>query len=171
LEIPIKTVEYLADVCKQEGVPLMLDPAPAHALRDNLFNRLRWLTPNETEASFFAAQFSADGGELGSARIASALLNAGVDSVVLKMGSCGVYLSSANNSSRIIPAFPVKAVDTTAAGDAFNGAFATALMLGMEQAEGARFAVAAAAISVTRSGAQPSMPSRTEVDELLGAHQ
>lgn len=171
LEIPIETVVCLADLCKQEGVPLMLDPAPAHALPDSLFHRLRWLTPNETEASFFAAQFSDDAGELESARIASTLLNAGVDSVVLKMGSRGVYLSSANNSSHIIPAFPVKAVDTTAAGDAFNGAFATALMLGMEQAEAARFAVAAAAISVTRSGAQPSMPSRTEVDELLGAHQ
>jgi ribokinase len=88
------------------------------------------------------------------------------------MGSRGVYLSSKNGSangfSHLIPAFPVKAVDTTAAGDAFNGAFAIALMLGMPQKDAARFAAAAAAVSVTRHGAQPSMPTRAEVDELLG---
>jgi ribokinase len=71
----------------------------------------------------------------------------------------------------MIPAYPVKAVDTTAAGDAFNGAFATALMRGMEQTEAARFAAAAAAVSVTRPGAQPSMPSHDDVEELLRAHK
>ena len=93
-----------------------------------------------------------------------------MNGVVLKWGPYGVYLSS-SSSLHVIPAFSVKAIDTTAAGDAFNGAFATALMLGMEQVEASRFAVAAAAVSVTRPGAQPSMPSRVEVDELLGAHK
>ena len=171
LEIPIETVEYLADLCKQESIPLMLDPAPAQRLPEDLFHRLRWFTPNETEAAFFAAQFSEDIGELEPAHVADTLIGAGVDSVVLKMGARGVYLSSASDSPQIIPAFPVRAVDTTAAGDAFNGAFATALMLGMEKFAAARFAVAAAAVSVTRPGAQPSMPSRADVDEVLNAHQ
>ena len=147
----------------------MLDPAPAHALPEKLFRGLRWLTPNETEAAFLTAQLSdhAHGSE--PAEIADVLLDKGVESVILKMGSRGVCLAPATASSQIIPAYPVKAVDTTAAGDAFNGAFATALMLGMEEVRAARFAVASAAISVTRHGAQPSMPTRAEVEELLGS--
>jgi len=171
LEIPIETVLYLAGLCEQEGIALMLDPAPAHALPDDLFRHLHWFTPNETEAAFFAAQFFKGAGELEPDRVADILIGTGVHGVMLKMGARGVYLASSGSSSQIIPALPVKAVDTTAAGDAFNGAFATALMLGMENVEAARFAVAAAAVSVTRAGAQPSMPSRAEVDELLGAHQ
>jgi ribokinase len=171
LEIPIATVEYLSNLCEEEGISLMLDPAPAHALPSKIFRHLRWLTPNETEAAFFAAEFMKDLRKLEPEQISNALLGAGVENVVLKMGSRGVYLSSANGNSHMLPAFPVTAVDTTAAGDAFNGAFATALMLGMGQVEAARFATAAAAVSVTRPGAQPSMPSRAEVDELLGTHQ
>ncbi len=171
LEIPIETVEYLASLCGEEQIPLMLDPAPAHALPSTVFHHLRWFTPNETEAAFFAAQFKEDERELKPERIARVLLDAGVESVVLKRGSRGVYLASANDSSHVVPAFAVEAVDTTAAGDAFNGAFATALMLGMERMEAARFAAAAAAISVTRPGAQPSMPTRAEVDEMLRSHR
>jgi len=170
LEIPIDTVEHLASLCGAEGIPLMLDPAPAHALPLAIFRHVQWFTPNETEAAFFAAKVGEDVGELKPEKTANALLAAGAESVVLKMGSRGVYLSSANGLSQMIPAFRVTAVDTTAAGDAFNGAFATALMLGFEQQVGARFAAAAAAISVTRPGAQPSMPTRAEVDELLRAH-
>ncbi len=167
LEIPIETVEHLARICAEEGIPLMLDPAPAHKLPSAIFRHLRWFTPNETEAAFF----SEDAIQGEPAQIAKALLEAGVEGVVLKMGSRGVYLASGDHLSQALPAFAVKAVDTTAAGDAFNGAFATALMLGMVQVEAARFASAAAAVSVTRAGAQPSMPTRSEVDEMLGAHQ
>jgi ribokinase len=167
LETPIDTGEYLANLCEAEGIPLMLDPAPAHALPEKLFRRLRWLTPNETEAAFLATQVSDHASESEPAEIADILLDKGVQSVILKMGSRGVCLATANTFLQMIPAFPVKAVDTTAAGDAFNGAFATALMLGMEQMKAARFAVAAAAISVTRHGAQPSMPTQVEVEELL----
>lgn len=168
LEIPIDTVEHLASLCGAEGIPLMLDPAPAHALPPAIFRHLRWFTPNETEAAFFATDVTEGVGELEPEKIANALLATGVEKVVLKMGSRGVYLST-NGFSQTVPAFQVKAVDTTAAGDAFNGAFATALMLGLEQSAAARFATAAAAISVTRPGAQPSMPTRAEVDELLKA--
>ena len=167
LEIPIETVEHLTDLCREEGIPLILDPAPARALPASMFPRVRWFTPNETEAAFYAAQFTNEAHESDPVQIARALLNAGVENVVLKLGSRGAYLASMNGSSHSIPAFPVKAVDTTAAGDAYNGAFATALMLGMEQNAAARFAAAAAAISVTRSGAQPSMPTRAEVEALL----
>jgi ribokinase len=148
----------------------MLDPAPAHMLPSKVFHHLRWFTPNETEAAFFVSQFAKDPRVREPEQIASALLDAGVESVVLKMGSRGVYLASAN-TSHTVPAFQVEALDTTAAGDAFNGAFATALTMGMEQMEAARFAAAAAAISVTRPGAQPSMPTRAEVDELLRSHR
>jgi ribokinase len=167
LETPLETVEHLANLCEEEGIPLMLDPAPARSLPESIFRRLQWVTPNETEAAFFAAQLADDVRQLEAKQIANALISAGVENVVLKLGSRGVYLSTANNSAQMVPAFPVQAIDTTAAGDAFNGAFATGLMLGMRQAEAARFAVAAAAISVTRHGAQPSMPTRSEVDELL----
>jgi ribokinase len=175
LEIPIETVAHLADLCGEEEIPLMLDPAPAHALSPGILRHLRWFTPNETEAAFFASQLAEGARKPEPEQIANVLLAAGFGNVVLKMGSGGVYLSSTDGSANVfshrIPAFPVKAVDTTAAGDAFNGAFATALMLGMPQEEAARFAAAAAAVSVTRHGAQPSMPTRAEVDELLGAHR
>ena len=149
----------------------MLDPAPARTLPPGIFRHLRWFTPNETEASFFAAQFAHGERRSEPAQIANALLAAGIENVVLKMGSRGIYLASADGFGRALPAFPVRPVDTTAAGDAFNGAFATALMLGKERIEAARFASAAAAVSVTREGAQASMPSRTEVEQLLEAHR
>jgi ribokinase len=86
--------------------------------------------------------------------------------VVLKIGERGVYLASKHGLQIQVPAFPVKAIDTTAAGDAFNGGFATALMLGKTPLESARFAATVAAISVTRSGAQPSMPAMSEVESF-----
>jgi ribokinase len=99
------------------------------------------------------------------------LLGAGIQGVVLKMGARGSYLASANGIAQMIPPYPVIALDTTAAGDAFNGAFATALMLDMQEASAAQFASAAAAISVTRPGAQPSMPGRDEVRRLHESQQ
>jgi ribokinase len=167
LEIPIETVQHLAELCWREGIPLMLDPAPAQNLPSSVLRRLQWFTPNETEAAFFAAQ-SVNGGEsLQPAQIADTLLAAGIRGVILKMGPRGSYLASAHGLARMIPSYHVTAVDTTAAGDAFNGAFATALMLDMRAETAAQFASAAAAISVTRRGAQPSMPGRDEVTRLV----
>jgi len=163
LEIPIQTVEHLANVCAREGVPLMLDPAPARDLPATITHHTRWFTPNETEAAFFSASDRSSPPE----EIARMLLAKGPDAVALKLGSRGVYLADRNGLNRQIDAFAVRAVDTTAAGDAFNGAFATALMLGNDPAESARFAAASAAVSVTRPGAQPSMPTMAEVQQML----
>jgi ribokinase len=163
LETPMETVEYLALLCEREGVPLMLDPAPAQALSPIVMRRVSWFTPNETEAMFYATGNEKEAPE----RIASQLMNQGLRSVVLKLGASGVYLQSKDGLKMHIPSFPVRAVDTTAAGDAFNGAFAVGLADGRSPEESARFAAAAAAVSVTRVGAQPSMPTFDEVKTLL----
>ncbi len=163
LEIPIETVDYLATVCIREGVPLILDPAPAMDLPPRIFEKIAWLTPNQSEAAFYVGNPEpAANGHLPD-EIAKELLSKGSHGVVLKMGEHGSFLASPNTSGTLIPAFKLRAVDTTAAGDAFNGGFATGLMLGKSPVESARFASAVAGISVTRCGAQPSMPSMTEV--------
>jgi ribokinase len=167
LEIPIETVGYLAAVCARESVPLILDPAPAMDLPPSIFNRIAWLTPNESEAAFYVGESElAANGHLPD-EVAHDLLSKGSHGVVLKMGERGVFLASQDIVGTLIPAFKLRAIDTTAAGDAFNGGFATGLMLGKSPAESARFASAVAGISVTRRGAQPSMPSMTEVEQLL----
>jgi ribokinase len=172
LEIPLDTVEHLADLCGREGLPLILDPAPAQTLPHGIFRHVHWFTPNETETAFFAATSGKNGKDQSEPKqIVDSLLALGIHGVVLKMGSQGAYLASSDGIAQFVSAYPVKVVDTTAAGDAFNGAFATGLMLGMDAAKAARFASAAAAISVTRPGAQPSMPSRSEVEQLLEAHR
>ena len=165
LEIPIETVQHLAMICKREGVPLILDPAPARQLPDGLLENVDWFTPNETEAAFFIGDATADSRQ--PARMAETLLRKGIRGVVLKMGSRGAYIASRNGLGASLKPFPVQVVDTTAAGDAFNGAFATALLMKKEPVESARFAAAAAALSVTRAGAQPSMPRMAEVEQIL----
>lgn len=162
LEIPLDTVEYLADLCGRESIPFILDPAPAAALTRALMHSTTWFTPNESEAGSYIGDVTG----LAPKDIADRLRALGPKGVVLKMGSRGAYVSC-EYVECFVPAFPVHAVDTTGAGDAFNGAFATALMLGKSPAESAAFAAAAAAISVTRPGAQPSMAALAEVTELL----
>ncbi len=163
LETPLETVLHLAELCLREGVPLILDPAPAQPLPEELLTKVTWLTPNETEAAFYAQHLEGDD----PAATASDLVRRGVSNLVLKLGSRGAYLATSDGHRHHIASFPMNAVDTTAAGDCFNGAFATGLSLGMLPLESARFAAAAAAISVTRVGAQPSMPSRAEVQHLI----
>ncbi|HEY9126378.1 MAG TPA: ribokinase [Acidobacteriaceae bacterium] len=166
LEIPLDTVLHLSALCEREGVPLMLDPAPARPLPPELLRRVAWFTPNETEAAAFAHSHPGEENE----KTAQSLREQGIAGVVLKLGARGAYLAASSGERHVIAPFPVKAVDTTAAGDCFNGAFAVALLSGSTPQESARFAAAAAAISVTRPGAQPSMPTMAEVRALLKAH-
>jgi ribokinase len=165
LEIPIETVLHLARICTRERVPLILDPAPARELPQELLEHVTWFTPNETEAAFFI------GGEESNDTLTSVqkLMGKGIRGVVLKLGSHGAYIASSDGVASSIQPFPVSAVDTTAAGDCFNGAFATGLSMDKGTVESARFAAAAAAISVTRIGAQPSMPTMGEVESKMSA--
>ena len=168
LEIPIETVLRLAEICEREGVPLMLDPAPAQTLPDRLLPLITWLTPNETEAGFFAKEQVQPGQDAHDIlAIAKALLHTGVRNLLLKMGERGFHVAMADGESQTHPAYLVSAVDTTAAGDAFNGAFAVGLVSGKSPVDSACFAAAAAALSVTRRGAQASMPTLQEVNALL----
>jgi ribokinase len=155
-------VTYLAEQAWQAKIPLMLDPAPAMTLPEALLSRTTWLTPNETEA-----QILLGGANIDPPAAAEKLLAMGARNVALKLGPQGVFLSGHDCSAQWIPSFKVAAVDTTAAGDCFNAAFAVALARGDAPALAARYAAAAAAISVTRVGAQPSLPSSAEVEAFL----
>jgi ribokinase len=169
LEIPLATVERVSDLCFQYQVPLVLDPAPAQALPPGLLKRVRWFTPNETEAAFYAPNGLAINDDAASRARARRLLAQGPEGILLKMGARGAYLATDGIEVQL-DAIAVQAVDTTAAGDAFNGAFAVGLLLGRNPKESARFAAAAAALSVTRAGAQPSMPLLQEVEQMLDKH-
>ena len=163
LEIPIRTIEHVLAICAEAKVPVMMDPAPAAPLPDSFFPHIAWFTPNETEAAFYVGE------RLSAEQSAAKLLAKGVQGVVLKRGAEGAYVAK-NGIAEWVPAFKVDAIDTVAAGDCFNGAFAVALSEGKDPRVAARFASAAAAISVTRRGAQASMPSRQDVQALLSAH-
>jgi ribokinase len=160
LELPLETVGHVLALCAGAGVPVVLDPAPAAPLPDSAFRQVAWFTPNETEAAFYL------GNQPNSEAAAQQLLQKGLKGVVLKRGSDGAYVAVAGKAAWVRP-FPVKPVDTVAAGDSFNGAFAVALLEGNDPWAAARFASAAAAISVTRKGAQASMPSRADVEKFL----
>jgi ribokinase len=167
LEIPMETVEHLARFCARENVPLILDPAPASDLSPGIFKDIAWFTPNQTEAAFYLGSKHSESNPLSPAAMANVFLSNGCRGVVLKMGAHGTYLGLQGGIGSSVPAFSVNAIDTTAAGDAFNAGFATALMLGKSPLDSAVFAAAVAAISVTRRGAQPSMPSMAEVEKFL----
>jgi ribokinase len=161
LEIPVDTIAWLADYCAELQIPLMLDPAPATLLPPNLLSHLSWFTPNQTEAAFYSMP------EESTEQMLARFFRVGVKNIILKQGSDGALVAGADGSRHRIDIYPVNALDTTAAGDAFNGAFCVALMRGRSLAESAQFAAAAAAISVTRHGAQPSLPNQEEVIAFL----
>ncbi len=157
LEIPVESVSTAAALAKSCGARVILNPAPASALPPDLLSIVDVLTPNETEA----ALLSGCDGDPGT--LASRLLKIGPRCVVMTLGSSGALVATPD-ASKHVPAPRVDAVDSTAAGDAFNGALAVGLCEGMDLEAAVRFAVKAAAISVTRRGAQPSLPSRDEVE-------
>lgn len=172
LEIPTETVEQLGRIAQRLGVPFLLDPAPALPLSPSLLKTVTWLTPNESECQSLLQSLGhlpEDAGEnISMEESAQYFLDAGVRNVILKLGSRGVYLAGRDVMSTHLPSFSMQAIDTTAAGDAFNGGFAYGLATGgLDPLSAARFANAVAAVSVTRIGAQSSMPQLAEVEELL----
>jgi ribokinase len=166
LETPLKTVEAAARLAADSGARVILNPAPARPLPDSLLRRVFLLTPNESEAELLTGIAVHD--EAAAGKAAQALLARGAQNVIITLGARGAFVAGQQGRG-IIAGHKVKAVDTTAAGDIFNGTLAVALAEGKSLAEAARFATAAAAISVTRLGAQTSAPTRKEIDRMLAA--
>jgi ribokinase len=160
LEIPIPTVEYIALKAARKQKKVVLNPAPAAILSDELLQNLYIITPNETEAEILTGIKVTD--EQSASEAASVLNRKGVEIVIITMGSAGAFLFE-GGKSEIIKAPKVEAADTTAAGDTFNGALVVALSEGKTIQESIAFANRAASISVTRIGAQASVPFRNEI--------
>lgn len=164
LETPLETVAYIADIANKNKVKLILNPAPAQKLSDDLLKKIWLISPNESEASLLTG---IDVKDVPSAeKAAQRLLEMGVENVIVTMGENGSLLHFAKGSEHY-EAFKERAVDTTAAGDVFNGTLAAAVSNKKSLQEAIRFASAAAAISVTREGAQPSIPTLDEIDNFL----
>jgi ribokinase len=165
LEMPIEAVIAAAQAARRRGVTVILDPAPALPLPPDLYSATDLITPNEIEAAALVGFAVRDEGD--AARAARVLFERGVRAAIIKLGSRGAYWTDGAQGG-LAAAFQVEAVDTVAAGDAFNGGLATALDAGLPLAEALRWGLAAGALSVTRPGAQQSMPAREEVLALLG---
>ncbi|MDO4582716.1 MAG: ribokinase [Planctomycetia bacterium] len=163
LETPLATLEKTAELASQFQIPLILDPAPAPKtpLPASLLEKLACIKPNETEASYLTGIPVTD---FDSARQAARILHEkGVKMVLITLGRQGVLVSDGIREPEILPAIQVEAVDSTAAGDCFSGALACGLAEGKSLRDAAQFAIVAAGLSVTRLGAQQSMPTREEV--------
>ena len=167
LETPLATVLAAAELAAKHGVRVILNPAPARPLPDKLLRRVSILTPNESEAESLTGTKVKNA--QAAAKAAAQLQRRGVPIVIITLGARGALVAG-RDVTRLVPGFQVKPVDTTAAGDIFNGALAVALGEGREVMEAVRFAHAAAAISVTRMGAQPSAPTRAEIRRFLARH-
>ena len=166
LESPLNTVELAAQTAQKSGTQVILNPAPAQALPASLLHVVDVITPNETEAQALTGIVVET--EADAQKAADALHAYGIKTVLITLGARGVWVSE-QGKGELVPGFRVQALDTTAAGDTFNGALVTAQLEGLPMAQAIRFAHAAAAISVTRSGAQPSIPLRSVVDAFLAA--
>jgi len=164
LETPVRTVEAAARLARRAGVEVILNPAPALKLPPALLRCISILTPNESEAALLTGVRVT--GAASAARAARILLGRGVRTVIVTLGARGALVATPEGE-RVIPAFRVRAVDTTAAGDVFNGALAARLAEGAPLLEAVRFANAAGALSVTSHGAQPSIPTRRMINKLL----
>jgi ribokinase len=163
METPLDVIAYLAKHARQHKKKLVLNPAPAAALPEDVYNGLFLITPNETETALLTGIAVTDEA---SAKEASAVFKSkGVQNVIITLGSKGAYVE-AGNFNGIVASPRVKAVDTTAAGDVFNGALIVALSEGQHWDPSVRFACKAAALSVTKMGAQTSAPTRTEIENF-----
>ncbi|XES84270.1 ribokinase [Franconibacter pulveris] len=168
LESPVESVLAAARIAQQNHTRVILNPAPARRLSDELLALVDIITPNETEAEKLTGIAVKNNDD--AAKAAAALHAKGIGTVIITLGSRGVW-ASVNGEGQRVPGFKVKAIDTIAAGDTFNGALLTALLEEKPLAEAIRFAHAAAAIAVTRPGAQPSVPWRKEIDDFLAQQE
>lgn len=155
LEVPARAVIAGFRAARERGAVTILNPAPAAATTEELLSLCDFVIPNESEAEALGGR--------------SALLAAGARNVIVTLGSRGVCLSAAGQQDEQLPTFTVDAVDTTAAGDAFCGAFAAGLAQGLTAHEAIRLGTAAGALAATRFGAVPSLPVRAEIDALIAA--
>jgi ribokinase len=167
LEVPVPTVERGLNLARAAGVRTILNPAPAQALSDEMLRLVDFLIPNESEAGLLAGTVVDSPGQAEAA--ARLLMERGAGCVIVTLGSKGALVCEDGQKSTLIPAFHAgTVVDTTGAGDAFCGAFAVAISERRTVAEAARLGCAAAGISVSRPGTAKSMPSRAEVEAVLG---
>jgi ribokinase len=164
LETPLTTIEAAAEIANKNGVQVILNPAPAQPLSDDLLQQISILTPNETEAEMLTG--ICVNNEDSAQAAAQALITKGVNSIIITLGAAGAYVHS-DAFTGMVSGFKVNPVDTTAAGDTFNGTLAVALAEGRSLEQAVTFANAAAALSVTKLGAQPSAPDRESVEAFL----
>jgi ribokinase len=168
LETPLDTVASVVQAAYAKGVTTVLDPAPARALSDNVLQAVSILTPNQTEAAILTGQQETPVDKAAAEKVARKLQSRGARTVIVKLGDQGCLIVDGETVTAI-PAFPVEARDTTAAGDTFNGGLAAALAEGLGLEAAARIANAAAALSVTKPGAISSIPTRSEVYAFVKA--
>jgi len=168
LEIPIPTVLRAAQYAKQNDIRVILNPAPAKPIPDELISLVDFIIPNETELSLLTGIEVKD---IPSAeQAAKILLKRGAKNVIVTLGSKGALLVS-NHQTIQVNAYQVNVVDTTAAGDAFIGGFAFALLRGVEIADAVKYGNASGALAATKFGAQPSLPNKSEIESFLKLHQ
>lgn len=164
-EIPMSAVVAAAQIAREAGVTVILDPGPVHPdVPDKLYPLIDIITPNEVEAGQLVG-FLVDGEE-SAKKAATVLQHRGVKSAIVKLGTKGVFCATAKENF-FIPAFSVHTVDTTAAGDGFNGALAAALSVGLSLRQAVVWGAAAGAMAATKPGAQPSLPDRVMLDAFL----
>ncbi|MEN6493076.1 MAG: ribokinase [Thermoguttaceae bacterium] len=163
LEIPMEAVCQAAQLAAEAGVPVILDPAPAAPLPDGLLRNVTYLTPNESEAEGLTGIRVTD--EASAERAARQLLAAGARNVIVTLGAKGALLVTSERSL-LVPSQPIQAVDTTAAGDAFNGGLAWALGRDLKLDEAIHWACLTGGLSATQLGAQPSLPTREALERF-----
>jgi ribokinase len=167
LEVPLPTVQLAAQAAQAARVPLILDPAPIQTLPAELYPLVDIITPNQVEASHLVGFEVSDRDT--AAKAATILRQRGVGTAIVKLGARGVCCE-ADRERFFFPAFPVEAVDTVAAGDAFNGALAAALATGRSLRQAVTWGAAAGALAVTKAGAQPSLPHQNTFEAFLQQH-
>jgi len=167
LETPLDTVQEAIMLAHAKKIPTILNPAPAQPLSDEILKHVSIITPNETETELLTGIEVVS--EESARQAANVLLAKGIQTVLITIGAEGSYIITADSLKKV-PGFKVNAVDTTAAGDVYNGTLAVALSKGKELEDAVRFASAAAALSVTKLGAQPSAPPEKEIIDFLDEH-